>query len=589
VIRTPNHEARSCPRRGTFVRWFFVAVLACLAALQGGQSQSESADQNAAEMTSREAPATFKARVNLVLVPVVVRDSQGRAIGNLRKEDFQLFDKNKPQVITKFSVEKSGGQAAQEAQAAANAGENAAGKPAPAELPEHYTAYLFDDVHLDFGDLARVRQAADRHMAALDSTARAAIYTTSGQNTLDFTDDRAKLREALLRLMPRPAARAPRGVDCPEVSYYMADQIINKHDPQAFQVATADAMVCMSLTPQQASVAVAAAQTAASVALSSGEHETELALTVLKTVVRRMSAMPGQRSIVLVSPGFLTPFELLPDTIDVIDRAIRANVIISALDARGLYTLIPGGDASQRTVNVATVQYKAQYETAAALAEEDVMVELADATGGTFFHNSNDLDAGFRRVASAPEFFYVLGFSPENLKLDGSYHKLKVTLKDGEKLSLQARRGYYAPRRADDPAETAKEEIQEAIFSREELSDIPVDLHTQYFKASEDSARIAVLARVDVRRLPFRKVDGRNRDDLTVISALFDRNGNYVTGNEKRLEMRLKDETLEKRLGAGLTVRSSFDVKPGTYVVRLVVRDAEGQLMAAKNGSVEIQ
>lgn len=588
MIRRFNHEAHPCRRRRAFVPWC-VVILACSPAFENGQTQSEGADQNTAEMTSREAPATFQARVNLVLVPVVVRDSQGRAIGNLRKEDFQVFDKNKPQVITKFSVEKSGGQAAQEAQAATNAGENAAGKPAAPELPEHYTAYLFDDVHLEFGDLARVRQAADRHMAALDSTARAAIYTTSGRNTLDFTDDRAKLHETLMALQPRPVARAPRGVDCPDVNYYLADLILNKHDSQAFQVATADAMVCMNLPPQAVSAAQSAVQSAASLALSSGQHETQLALSVLKTVVRRMSAMPGQRNIVLVSPGFLTPFDLLPDTTDVIDHAIRANVIISALDARGLYAITPGGDASQRTVNAATVQYKAQYDNAAALQEEDVMVELADATGGTFFHNNNDLDEGFRRVASAPEFFYVLGFSPENLKLDGSYHKLKVTLKDGNKLNLQARRGYYAPRRADDPGETAKEEIQEAIFSREELSDIPVDLHTQYFKASEDSARIAVLARVDVRRLPFRKVEGRNRDDLTVISALFDRNGNYVTGNEKHLEMRLKDETLEKRLGSGLTVRSSFDVKPGVYVVRLVVRDAQGQLMAAKNGSVEIQ
>jgi hypothetical protein len=53
--------------------------------------------------------------------------------------------------------------------------------------------------------------------------------------------------------------------------------------------------------------------------------------------------------------------------------------------------------------------------------------------------------------------------------------------------------------------------------------------------------------------------------------------------------MRLRDETLEKKLGSGLTVRTTFDVKPGTYLVRLVVRDAEGQMMAAKNGSVEIQ
>jgi VWFA-related protein len=585
VIRTSSREYHECPR---------TLVLYCLIALGGGvllsasaQAPAESTDKNA-EMTSHDAPATFKAKVNLVLVPVVVRDSQGSTIGDLKKEDFLLFDKGKPQVITKFSMEKSGGQAAKVAEGSKPA-EGAPEEHAPAVLPEHYTAYLFDDVHLAFGDLARVRDAADRHMASLDSTARAAIYTTSGQNTLDFTDDRAKLHETLFSLRPRPVSRAPRGMECPDVSYYQGDLIFNKNDQQAFQVATQDALVCMNLDPRMITVAQGAAHSAAQRAVTDGDHETRLALAVLKELVRRMSAIPGQRAIVLVSPGFLTPFDLISETSDVIERAIRANVIISALDARGLYASVPGGDASQRVSNTATVQYKAQYHIASAAEEADVLGELADATGGNFFHNSNDLDGGFKRVAAAPEYFYMLGFSPENLKLDGSYHKLKVTLKDGAKLSMQARRGYYAPRRLDDPSETGKEEIREALFSREELLDIPVELHTQFFKSSEESARVAVVIRVDVRHIHYKKVDGRNRNDLTVVSALFDRNGNYVTGNEKHLEMRLRDETVEKKLGSGLTVRTTFDVKPGTYLVRLVVRDAEGQMMAAKNGSVEIQ
>ena len=36
------------------------------------------------------------------------------------------------------------------------------------------------------------------------------------------------------------------------------------------------------------------------------------------------------------------------------------------------------------------------------------------------------------------------------------------------------------------------------------------------------------------------------------------------------------------------TPKSGFDVKPGSYFVRIVVGDAEGQKMAALNGAVEI-
>ena len=112
--------------------------------------------------------------------------------------------------------------------------------------------------------------------------------------------------------------------------------------------------------------------------------------------------------------------------------------------------------------------------------------------------------------------------------------------------------------------------------------------HIEQHHICEDNAKVAVLVRVDVRPLRFRKAEGRNRNDLRIVSALFDRNGNYVIGNDKLLELRLRDETLENRLRSGITVKTNFDVKPGSYLVRMVVRDTEGQLMAAENGAVEI-
>ena len=81
------------------------------------------------------------------------------------------------------------------------------------------------------------------------------------------------------------------------------------------------------------------------------------------------------------------------------DRAIRANVRISSLNARGLYVVVPGGDASTPSSagGPAVTNVKDRYRRESALAEEDVLAELADATGGRYFHNSNDLKAGFER------------------------------------------------------------------------------------------------------------------------------------------------------------------------------------------------
>jgi VWFA-related protein len=534
------------------------------------------------EMATHEEQATFRSRVDLVMVPVVIRDGRGKPVPGLKKEDFQLFDKGKPQTISRFSAEKAGGQSIKFSEDADGVAKPS-NKDAESVIPQRFIAYLFDDVHAKFGDLAFARQAALKHVSeALAPSDRAAIFTTSGQGMVDFTDDKPRLLEALNRLMPRPIGRS--GVqECPDISYYMADMIVNKNDPMALQAAAADTMICMNLDPSMASTAAQQAQGAAQMMLSIGDHESQVAYSVLKDVIRRMSAAPGLRIVVLASPGFLTTDNLRSEESDIMDRAIRNNITINGLDIRGLYTDAP--DASQARTN----RMKQQYDRESARAEGDTLAEIAYGTGGTFFQNNNSMEEGFKVTGTAPETYYLLGFSPQNLKLDGTFHGLKVTLKAPGHLDVQARKGYYAPRRLTDAAENAKQEIEEALFSREELRELPVDLHTQFFKAANGTSTVTVLAHLDVKHFKFKKGDDRNNNTVTVVSSLFDRNGSLVVAITKVLTLHLKDETLDKKIDTGLTIRTPFNVKPGTYLVRLVVRDTEGQMISAENSAVNAQ
>jgi VWFA-related protein len=569
-----------------------------LAGQTGTQPQAQVAPSagpaaaNAPEMSSHDQSVTFKSRVNLVMVPVVVRDASGHEVGTLKKDDFQLFDKGRRQEISRFSVEKTGGHAAVPAKPPENANLESAGEgklaEKPAVAPGNFVVYVFDDIHLKFEDLVYVRDAAGRNIDTLTPNDRAAIFTLSGQGAVDFTDDRAKLHEALLKLRARPLTGS--GVqECPDVDYYMGDLIVNKSDPQALSVATQETILCMQLPPQAASSAQSIARAAAQRAVSNGEHESQVSLMTLRDAVRRISVMPGQRNLILVSPGFLTLEDLLPQELDVVDQAIRANVRISSLDARGLYVLNPAGDISQRQVDPYVTRMKNQYQELSATASAGVLAEMAAGTGGTFVQNTNDFDGGFRRLATAPEYIYMLGFAPENLKPDGTYHALKVKLNSPAKLSLQARRGYFSPKGKESEEAADKEEIQSAVFSREEIHELPVALNTQFFKQSDTEAKLKVLASVDLKQLQFRKDEGRNRNDLTVVSAVFDNNGNFVTGMQRTVQLRLLDATMERLQHAPpIKVTSDFDVKPGSYLVRLVVRDSEGHLMATENATVEI-
>lgn len=556
--------------------------------------------QSPAEVTTHDQTITFKTAVNVVEVPVVVRDYKGRAVGDLTKDDFQLFDRGKLQKIIKFTVEKSAGPDVMVPTLPVETSKESPAievvEPAipAAVLPHRFVAYLFDDVHVQTNDLIMARDAADRHLKkSLGPKTRAAIFTTSGQTMLDFTDDREKWHETLFRLQPHPIAQDTLHHDCPDLTYFWADDIRNHDDPEALGMAEMDAQSCSGSGNSSDAKQVVRAAVARVIART--EHESSVALSVVQGLVQRMSVLPGERTMVLASPGFLTLIGSKNAESFIIDRAIRANVVINSLDVRGLAAEVK--DLSKPSMAVSLnpaislsqyVAYREQRDHEVFNARMDVMAELANGTGGTFYHNSNDLDAGFDRVAGNPEYRYVLGFSPEGLKMDGSLHALKVALSPNpHHYDLDARRSYTAPKRLDDPVEAAREEITAATFSREEMRDIPLELHTEFFK-TRNQAKLTVVTHVDLKALKLPKTEGRNHDDLTVTTGIFDTNGNYVAGIQRGVELRLKDETFDKWMANGIQVRSNLEVKPGTYLVRVVVRDSEGHLMAARNGSVNI-
>ncbi len=533
-------------------------------------------------------------------------------MGNLRKEDFQLFDKGKLQVITKFSIEKSGtGSAVIEANPSAISGIQTQAAPiiTKSVLPERYVAYLFDDIHLTGSDLLQARLAVNRHLdESLEPTTRAAIFTTSGRMLSEFTDDREKLHKAINSILPWTSGPDPEQ-DCPHMTYYMADLLVNKLMYLSGFLYTDDQLAAMvgkgqvdrALTAELEEAAacgtnldgsvvtlIRQVRIAARQVLNYGDRETNFALGAVEDVVRRISAMPGSRTIVLVSPGFLLTIDHRPHEYDALDRAIRANVAVNTIDIRGLYTSVPGGDASHRGYGSEAAGYLSQADISAAGEVQNVLAELADGTGGKFFHNDNGLKEGLNLLAGRPEYLYVLGFSPQNLKFDGSYHNLKVTAGNSKGFTLQVRRGYWAPKHPVDPAEQARDEIRETVFSRDEILDIPLDLQTEFFRTGESKAEVTVATHLDAKNLRFRKSEDRNNDTLTVVTGLFDPNGNYVAGIERLVELRLRDQTLEVMRNAGISVKESFDVAPGRYLVRVVVQDREGNTMAARNGSVEI-
>ena len=569
--------------------WSYFFLIAALAAQQTG------------EVTSRDETPTFQSSVNLVRVPVVVRDKAGHTVGGLQKSDFHLTDLGKPQEIAQFAVEGSAVAKPTERQTKAEIPDDPAAKPV---APTRFVAFVFDDVHLTADQLANVRVAALKHVEqGLPPQERVGILTLSGNVSMELTNDVARFRETLAKIVAIPPHR-----HFPPASFYMAEQFMRSSgDESASCTSAADCTVscdprmppllvtqtvvtvdCLQLCGYQTPMAPPIARATLRAVYNDGASETYNAFHILNNIVRLLGSMPGDRVMILVSPGMYLPDELQRSLNESIDRATRAGVIINTLDARGVYTIDPSVGVEGCTLtSVQAQQQIARFDHEAITAQGLILGTLADATGGTALSN-NDFLGGFNRLANPPDYVYYLGFYPRDLKPDGRFHDIKLTLTNGQGLSVRARKGYWAPSKLEDAAMVATREIGEAVFSHDELSDLPLDIDTEFYKTTAADAKLKIVAHLDIRQLHLRKADDVNRNDVTVVCALFDGNGNYLKGVQKVVELRVKDENVVHRRSLGLTLNSDFEVKRGAYMVRVVARDAEGRQMAAANDVVEI-
>ena len=349
----------------------------------------------------------------MVLVPVLVRDKQANAVGSLKREDFQIFDNGKLQAITSFSIQQRSSNRTEPE--SIRAAVPPTSNPQPPTIPDRFIVFLFDDMHLSIGDLAQTQKAGINMLAqSLSDSDMAAVASVSGRINSGLTRDRAELQKAIMKLQPVALYRAA-GQECPNLDYYHADLMENKHNSAAIEAAIDETLSC-SPGLQMRDVAQRLAESAAMRVLAIGDQDVQYRSAPFARIVRKMVALPGQRLLIMVSPGFLilTP-EARSEESQIIDMAAQANVTVSALDARGLYT--SEIDASEMIKGPAqTIQLKTEYRRNSMSLNENVMAELAYGTGGSYFHNSNDLEGGFKRLTTAPEYLYLLEFSIKNVK-----------------------------------------------------------------------------------------------------------------------------------------------------------------------------
>jgi len=187
-------------------------------------------------------------------------------------------------------------------------------------------------------------------------------------------------------------------------------------------------------------------------------------LAQFRSIVDQLARGRGRRTLVLLSDGFLTTpgktaytmleayfpdlrsmrgYDSMHANMEPIFRiATKGNVPIYTIDSRGLYTS-PSFDVSRGGTSAAVQPHADGALNDAATEEGMTLSEIAAATGGTAFHNSNDLLTGLKRAFADGREYYTLAYVPSNETQDGKFRKIEVRVRE-KKALVSAKRGYWA-------------------------------------------------------------------------------------------------------------------------------------------------
>ena len=326
----------------------------------------------------------FRAGVNFVRVDVIVTDRRGNPVTNLTRDDFEVFEDDRRQVIDQFKLVDATGEGRDNLPARELRTRDDELFDAEREDVRVF-AILLDDYHVPRTRSMAVRETLVEFIRAhvRPNDLLTVVYPLTPVTTLTFTRDHESVMRAIRLFEGRKGDYTPRNTaeeqhwrNLPAIERIRTDVVI-------------DALSALS--------------------------------------VRLGSLREGRKSIVLVSDGFGANYVRLRD----LNRdANRNNVSIYPFDPCGLTA--PQGFAGNGRPDCSPSRLR-----------RDTLQQLADETDGRAIVNRNSLAEGLAQIARDSSYYYLLGYTSSQPSTDGKFHQIEVRVKP-RGLDVRARKGYWA-------------------------------------------------------------------------------------------------------------------------------------------------
>ncbi len=536
-------------------------------------------------------------QVVAVEVPVNAVGRDGEPIRGLTAADFEVYDGNELQKVTSFEVIDL--KLRQGALGTAEA-------PAPqreAELTpsaRRHFLFLFDLSFSSPTSVIKARQAArDFVLKSLHPTDLAAVATysleTGPKLVVTFTPDRAQLARAIDTLGFRQALDARLS----DPLHFMIDTPASASQEAAMNISDG-----LDLRAQKDQ---ALFEYLKSITFASERQERQFQISriagysrSLGEMARALNAVKGRKHVFYFSEGFDSRLLLGRQTTDqeadednfsimrgqnwmvdndarygntslqknlerMLDEFRRADCVIESVDIGGLRA---GNDQQGRPSG------------------QEGLFYLANETGGELFKDANDLRQPLDRVLERTSITYLLTFERSDLKPDGAFHRLRVKAKLPPGARLSHRAGYYAPRPFKELDPLEKNLLaSDGIASAHPKRDIDVNVLAAAFRASPTLAYVPVILEVGGRSL----LEGSSGGKLNVeiYSYVSDSEGQMRDFFNQRVDLDL-GKGRQGMVDGGIKYYGHFDLPPGQYDVRVLVRNADTGRTGVQTAHVDV-
>ena len=547
-------------------------------------SQAAAAQQQQPQRPPAPADEEEVVRLNTELVQLraVVTDRKGQPVENLKKEDFEVLENGQPREVSFFSLER--------APASPGAGPSpiaprTSGTPTrPAAAHPTRTIVLFaDTLHLSPVSLARakveLKHFVDEQMT--DSDLVAVVSTAGTLGVLQqFTRDRRVLKYAIDKLNLFPGARTA-------ITPYLASRVLAGDTDATDEVISIlgkeEGYVSLG---QQA--AQAYAQMRSTQILAETSALSRATLRALGAVSERLAAMRGQRLLAFVTDGFSLYDEGGSTDRHEIERAesraARAGVLVYAIYPKGL---VAPNDLTSGPVPGEVEGGKYLLESLTDV--QSNLREVAQATGGTAYLNTNDLRAPMQKMLDANRVYYSLAYYlPKDS--DRKFRKITVRVKGHPEYNVRTQRGYTPPEKEPGAlaAETPRQKLVAAMMSPLPSTGIGVPSEADFLVREGDDSQVTLQVHIDGDALTYEKRGPDYVLDCELAASVLDKEGNVAASIAEALKGTLSPAQVEEAKRSGYRYERRLALKPGLYQVRVGVREVGSERLGTSAAWVEV-